>query len=661
MEKRPWTRLVSFIAAVMLCSTLLQAQAPQILKPHAQEKAAPPAPQTPQTTPEMTKQDLEAFFDGFVPIELQRDDIAGAVVMVVKDGKVLLAKGYGYADVKNKKPVTVDATLFRPGSISKTFTWTAVMQLVEQGKIDLNRDVNDYLDFKIPATFDKPITMKDLMTHTPGFEETLKELFVSDAADMRPLQEYVHNHLPKQIFPPGTTPAYSNYGATLAGYIVQRVSGMPFDDYIEQNILLPLNMHRTTFRQPLPADLKPLMSEGYNQASQPAKSFEFVQAWPAGSLSTTAEDMSHYIIAHLQDGEYNGARILKPETARLMHSRVFGLDPRLNGMAYGFYEETRNGHRIIGHGGDSQWFHSDLHLMPDDHIGFFVSYNSAGKPGFPGRTALWQGFLNRYFPYTPPPGEQVSNAAQDAKSVVGTYWVSRRSQTNVAAVVNSLDQAPVSVNSDGTISVDQAKDFAGNPKHFREIGPLFFRDVNGQSHLAFIKDYEGRQIGVTDLPIFVFQPVPVLKNQNLNLTIIIFAAVMFLLTLLFWPLNAVLRAHYGHRVELKPQYRSLRRWVRLVCVLNLVCLGGFTAWLMSVEDNIALLSSHFDMKLHLLQVVGLLGALGAVVSILYCVRSWKDDGLWFWTKAWNTLLMLACLGFAFYVLNWHMLNFSLNY
>ncbi len=661
MEKPSWTRLFSFITAVMLCSTSLGAQAPHILKPRAQEKAAPPAPQAPPTTPEMTRQDLEAFLDGFIPIELQRDDIAGAVVMVVKDGKVLLAKGYGYADVKNKKPVTVDATLFRPGSISKTFTWTAVMQLVEQGEIDLNRDVNDYLDFKIPATFDKPITMKDLMTHTPGFEETLKELFVSDAADMRPLQEYVRHHLPKQIFPPGTTPAYSNYGATLAGYIVQRVSGMPFDDYIEQNIFWPLNMHRTTFRQPLPADLKPLMSEGYNQASQPAKSFEFVQAWPAGSLSTTAGDMSHYMIAHLQDGEYNGARILKPETARLMHSRVFGLDPRLNGMAYGFYEETRNGHRIIGHGGDSQWFHSDLHLMPDDHIGFFVSYNSAGKPGFPGRTALWQGFLNRYFPYTPPPGQQVANAAQDAKSVAGTYWVSRRSQTNVAAVVNSLDQARVSVNSDGTISVDQAKDFAGNPKHYREIAPLFFRDVNGQSHLAFIKDYAGRQIAVTDLPIFVFQPVPALKSQNLNLTIVLFAAVMFLLTLLFWPLNAILRAHYGHRVELKPQYRSLRRWVRLVCVLDLVCLGGFTAWLMSVEDNIALLSSHFDMKLHLLQVAGALGALGAIISIVYCVRSWKDEGLWVWTKAWNTLLMLACLAFAFYVLNWHMLNFRLNY
>jgi len=653
--------LFGLLAAVVFSSILVTAQKPHVLPHRSQEKAAPPPAPAPQVTPQLMTEDLEAFFDGFIPIELRRDDIAGAVVTVVKDGKVLFAKGYGYADVKARKPVTVDATLFRPGSISKTFTWTAVMQLVEQGKIDLNRDVNDYLDFKIPATFDKPITMKDLMTHTPGFEETLKELFVANAADMRPLQQYVQTHMPQEILPPGTTPAYSNYGATLAGYIVQRVSGIPFDDYIEQNIFVPLGMTHSTFRQPLPANLKPLMSQGYNKASQPPKDFEFVQAWPAGSLATTAEDMSHYMIAHLQNGEYNGARILQPQTAQLMHSRAFGLVPSMNGMAYGFYEESRNGHRIIGHAGDTQWFHSDMHLMLDDHIGFFISYNSLGNPQFSGRSALWEGFLNRYFAYTPPAGGQVANAAEDAKSVTGSYWLSRRSQTNVAAVIGALGQLKVSVNSDGTISADQLKDFAGNPKHFQEIAPQLFREVNGQSRLAFTKDYAGRQIIVIDWPFFVYQPVPALKNQNLNLGILIFAAVIFVLTLLFWPLNAMLRSHYRYRAELTPQYRRLRVWMRWVCALNLVFLAGFAAWLMSAEDNIGLLSSHFDLKLHLLQVIGVLGLIGALVEINYCVRSWSEGTLWFWTKVWNTLLMLACVGYAFFLLNWHMLNFRLNY
>src|SRR5215469_12515496 len=437
----------------------LSAQRPHVLPHHKEERPAPPPgqiPQAAQVTPQLAKEDLEAFFDGFIPIELDRDDIAGAVVVVVKDGNVLFAKGYGFSDMKSRKPVTVDATLFRPGSISKTFTWTAVMQLYEQGKIDLDRDINDYLDFKIPATFGKPITMKDLMTHTPGFEETLKELFVANAKDMRPLGDYLRTHVPEEIFPPGTTPAYSNYGATLAGYIVQRVSGMPFDDYIEKNIFQPLGMNHTTFRQPLPENLKTLMSNGYAKASGEPKSFEFVQAWPAGSLSTTAEDMSHWMIAHLQDGEYNGVHILKPETARLMHSRAFTNLPELNGGAYGFYEESRNGHHIIGHGGDTRWFHSDMHLMLDDHVGFFISVNSAGKGDNSLLDALGEHFLDRYFPYTPPAGEKVADTKRDRQSVLGTYWSSRRTQTSF------LNQTRVTANSDGTISVAGFEDFAGN-------------------------------------------------------------------------------------------------------------------------------------------------------------------------------------------------------
>ena len=195
MNRKLSTCVITLLGILFVSSLSSLSQAPKILPHASHEKAAPPPVQTPQVTPQLTKDDLGAFFDGFVPVELQRDDIAGAVVLVVKDGSVLFAKGYGYSDMKSKKPVTVDATLFRPGSISKTFTWTAVMQLVEQGKIDLNRDVNDYLDFKIPATFGKPITMKDLMTHTPGFEETLKDLFVANASDMRPL-ERLHDDAP---------------------------------------------------------------------------------------------------------------------------------------------------------------------------------------------------------------------------------------------------------------------------------------------------------------------------------------------------------------------------------------------------------------------------------------------------------------------------------
>lgn len=660
------TTLRHVLLSIVILSSILHAQIPQETNPTPR----PGPPVTPQTqpapgaalvAPQLTKEDVGAFLDGIVPIQLQKADIAGAVVTVVKDGQVLFAKGYGFADMKSRKPVSVDDTLFRPGSISKTFTWTAVMQLVEQGKLDLDRDVNQYIDFKIPAPFGKPVTMRDLMTHTPGWEESIKELFVANPSEMYPLGNYLKARLPKQIFPPGTTPAYSNYGASLAGYIVSRVSGMPFDDYIEKNIFQPLGMTHSTFRQPLPDNLKPLMSEGYDLASQAPKPFEVGEAGPAGGLSTSAGDMAKYMIAHLQNGEYNGAQILKPETAQLMHSRAFGLVPDMNGMAYGFIELTRNGHRTIGHGGDTQWFHSDMHLMPDQNLGFFVSYNSAGKDEGSPRNILWQNFLDRYFPYSPPEAAKLASAADDAKSVMGTYWGSRRPETTIFSATSLFDQGKVRDNSDGTISLTFAQDFAGNPKHFREIAPMMFREEHGQSRLFFTNDYAGHRMIVTDVPIQVLQTIPRWKSQRLNSAIMIFSVGIFVLTLVFWPVTIMLRRHYGDRLSLSLEYRRVRRLIPVICILNLAFLAALAVWIRMAQDNIGLLSSHFDGRLRVLQLLALLDVLSVLVGIWYFIRSWRELDLWFWARVWNTFVMLACLGYAFFLINWRFLSPRLNY
>jgi CubicO group peptidase (beta-lactamase class C family) len=410
-------RTASMLCAIVLSSLPLWSQVPkpvQKIKP-----SAPRIPVSPQTAPELSADDVGAFLDGIVPLQLGREDIAGAVVVVVKDGKVLFSKGYGYADVKKRTPVSPSATLFRPGSISKTFTWTAIMQLVEQGKINLDADVNDYLDFKVPHTFDRPVTIRNLMTHTPGFEEVIKDLSVDRPDQLPTLQAFVTSHEPKQIFVPGTVPAYSNYGADLAGYIVQRVSGMPFEQYVQKNIFGPLGMTRATFVQPLPESLKALVSNGYNLASEDAKPFELIPPAPApdGSLSVVGTDMAAFMIAHLQNGRYGDARILQPQTAEMMHSRQFGMDPAVNAMALGFYEENRNQLHIIGHGGDLSYFHSDMHLVLDKGVGFFVSYNSSGKGDFDVRSALWHQFLDRYFPFSEPTTE--SAGKQAGESVAG--------------------------------------------------------------------------------------------------------------------------------------------------------------------------------------------------------------------------------------------------
>src|SRR5499427_47365 len=257
----------------------------------------------------LTAEDANAWLDGYMPYALKTGDIAGAVVAVVKDGQILTARGFGYADVATRKPVDPKLTLFRPGSVSKLFTWTAVMQLVEQGKIDLDADVNQYLDFTIPAREGKPVTMRELMQHTAGFEEQAKGV-ITENPKAPGFETLLKAWVPVRVFAPGTTPAYSNYGASLAGYIVQRVSGEPFDSYIEKHVFEPLEMKYSTFRQPLPPELAPLMSNGYRLASGEPGAFEIVGPAPAGSLSSPGEEMGHFMVAHLQNGEYHGKRIL---------------------------------------------------------------------------------------------------------------------------------------------------------------------------------------------------------------------------------------------------------------------------------------------------------------------------------------------------------------
>src|ERR1043166_3213914 len=345
------------VALLALAATLHgQGPAPSPIVPQPTSPAEPkPAAVTPQASPapELTKADLEAFLDALIPSQLQNRNIAGAVVSVVKDGQVLLAKGYGYADFATKKPVVADQTLFRPGSISKLFTGIAVMQLVEQGKLDLDRDVKEYLDFELPRNFPEPITLRRVLTHTAGFEEVLKNLFVVDVQHMKSMHDYLVTARPAQIFPPGKIPAYSNYAICLAGYIVQRVSGEPFETYIDNHILKPLKMQNSTFAQPVPQTLEPQMSRGYSIATKPAKEFELVNAAPAGALSTTAGDMTRFMLAILQDGTLEDATILKSESLHEMQKRQFELHTALNGVGLAFFDYSSNGYRMVGHGGDS--------------------------------------------------------------------------------------------------------------------------------------------------------------------------------------------------------------------------------------------------------------------------------------------------------------------
>src|SRR5580704_2219786 len=281
VARRESMRIFTFLAAALLTLGTLTATAqktktapapslapataaPATTAPAAAPQATVPPATAPAATAAvaLTAEDLNAWLDGYMPYALHTGDIAGAVVAVVKDGQIVTERGYGYADLDKRTPVDPKLTLFRPGSVSKLFTWTAVMQQVEQGKIDLDADINQYLDFKVTGKDGKPITMRNLMQHTAGFEEQARGI-ISASNNLPSYDALLKQHVPTRVFEVGSTPAYSNYGASLAGYIVERVAHEPFDAYVEHHIFEPLDMKHSSFRQPLPPELAPLMATGY--------------------------------------------------------------------------------------------------------------------------------------------------------------------------------------------------------------------------------------------------------------------------------------------------------------------------------------------------------------------------------------------------------------
>ena len=419
--------------------------------------------------------------DGLVPTALKTGHVPGAVVVIVKDGQVLLEKGYGFADYEKRIPVDPRATLFRPGSTSKLFTWTAVMQLVEQGKLDLDADVNTYLDVKMPARSGRPVTLREIMTHRAGFEETIRDLLTFD--DSSPvLAHAVKNHVPPRIWDPADGPGYSNYATTVAGYVVERVSGQPFEEYIEQHVLAPLDMRNSTFRQPLPPGLRGQMSKGYETSEEPGAGYEIVSMAPAGALASSGEDMAHFMIAHLQLGRYGDHEILKRETAQQMQTTITKALPDLNGNALGFYEQNINGHRVIAHGGDTNYFHSDLSLFLDDQVGLFISVNAKGKDGLGEfvRQSVFEEFADRYFPGAPTTGRvDTATAKAHAAMIAGTYINTRRADSTFISLIKLFGTSSVTANADGTITAAPV----GQTATFVEVKPFLWQQLDSHDRI----------------------------------------------------------------------------------------------------------------------------------------------------------------------------------
>jgi CubicO group peptidase (beta-lactamase class C family) len=610
-----------------------------------------------QAAHELTRADAQAWLDGLVPNALAQGDLANAVVIVVKDGEVLVAAGYGHADVDKRTPVDPAATLFRPGSISKLFTWTAVMQLVEAGKLDLDADVNGYLDFPIPPFDGKPVTLRQLMSHSAGFEDTGKHLFAASADRLMPLGDWLKRTQPPRRFAPGTVPAYSNWGTALAGYIVERASGLAWDDYVEQRIFAPLGMRHATFRQPLPPALAPLMAGTYRGASQPARAFELVGPAPAGSLSVSGTDMARFMLAFLDDGHLEGGRILSPESVRQMHTPGFRPLPGLPAMGLGFIGDEHNGQTIFGHSGATEAFQSELRLLSGPKVGLFLSIGG-GEGTAALRRAIYDGFLDRYYPAPTLERPTVSTARAHGAELVGRYESSRSSFSGLFAIVNLLGQSTIAQSDDGTLTVSAFRDPAGNPKRWREVGDRLWQEVGGNAVMA-ARVENGRVVGVASSdvpPVMMLMPVSASRSAAWNVPLLIFAIAVLVLTAVLWPVAALVRRRYRQPVPVSPALAPWRRAALAAALVGVVLVGVWLSIIASVDATIVALDGGIDTRVRLAQLAGLAMIAGAAAATVYAVRGWREGGRWL-----RIVLALACIAMAWFVVSLHTLGFALRY
>ena len=550
---------------------------------------APPGPAIPEpgTPTRLTRADVDSWLDGRIPAALEREGIPGAAVVVVHDGKILTSRGFGWArtgaDGEARRRVDPARTLFRVGSVSKIATSTAVMQLVEQGDLDLDTDISGYVDVDIERRFDDDITLRNLLTHTAGFEERSDGTFLPEGAEVN-LADNVRHDPPVQVFRPGTTPSYSNYGLTLAGYIVQEVSGEPFEDYVAKHVFAPIGMTSSTFAQPLPRGLADRMATGYLATGTPGRPFEMAGVAPAGAMTSTADDMARFMLAHL--GELDGGHpLLASRTRELMQAPALG-SSTLGGlaagqrMALGWFDLSRNGHRVLSHGGDSNLFHALMDIYPDDRTGIFIVMNGTGDTGGANqvRTDLMTGFTDRYFPAggsaAEAPGATVDTAEsrERAARVQGRYETTR-SMFSTYATTAALMRPTVGITAlaGGRLRVDPDPN-TGKPGVFEEVAPWVWQEADGYRRLAVqVEDGKVVRIGHDA----AMSMIPVTPVRSALVPAFVLSALVLLAMTAIWA-TGVIRGYRARRAGVaRPKPTRMARLARWGAVSGLL---AFAAW-----------------------------------------------------------------------------------
>jgi len=679
--------VVALAVPLAACSTGAAASATGTA-PGATGAAAEPAPPAgPHRQPgghDLTKDDVDAWLDGAVGAALPTTGIPGATVSVVADGQLLTARGYGLADTGTEgspaRAVDPDDTLFRIGSVSKVVSATAIMQLVEAGELDLDADVQQYLDFDLD-TPKGAITLRHLLTHTAGFEEVIAGLIGTPGSE-RTLREAVTTAPPAQVYAPGTTPAYSNYGATLAGYVAERVSGEPFAELLQEEVFDRAGMTSSSFAQPLPDDLDARLATGYPDDSKPSVPTEVVNAAPAGAMSATATDMARFMLAHLGDLPDDQA-LLEPATLAEMHRPALGAD-QLGTLAVGqrmdlgFFDDSTPDLAAFGHDGDTQVFHSAMRMFPDADAGVFVSFNGSGRTATDTlelRTAVLQGFADRYLrddagadatSDDTSGGAGRPDGAAAAAAMAGVYTSSRSPVTNPGALLALSGQTTIVPRSDGTIAVTP-KPLGVTTGVYELVDDHLWREVGGDALLASRVDGEGPDATVSAVSwgaSFTMLRAQPWQVASVALPSVIAAVVVLLVSVVAWPTAALvgLGRRTGRRDlvaarrgETGPRRRALllSRIGQAATLLALAGWGVVAGQAMAFQDVSAV-------SLRVLQVVQLVGVIAIVPAAVAAVQAVRERRGWASVTG-RVLVVVALVVLAAFAVAWRLLSPSVSF
>jgi CubicO group peptidase (beta-lactamase class C family) len=614
------------VVVLALVVTLVSAP---VLATAAPFRSSGPAQQTGLTDPA----EAEAWLDETMAQRMEQSHVPGAAVVVVRDGEVFLAKGYGYADLETRRPVVASETVFSVGSTGKLVTWTAVMQGVEDGRLELDRDVNDYLAdsaVTVPDTYAEPVTLEHLGTHSAGFEDTFAGMVADDPESIRSMEELLAEHRPARVRPPGEFVAYSNYGTALAGHVLAEQYDVSFTEYVHEQIFTPLAMDDTSYDQPLPPRLESRRAVGYTYRDggyQPHPPLVWTLPPEGGSLRTTATDMGQFMLAHLNEGTYGTERVLEAETVREMHRRHFTKSqavPELNGMAYGFIEMDRNDERIVGHWGDTPRFKSLLALLPDRDTGLFVVYNAPG--GGAARFDLLEAFVDRYYPHPDAPRvEPPAGAADRAAALTGDYrslTISASSWERVLGVATRTYS--VGATDDGYLTTRRLGEAT---RTWVERRPGVYDEVGGSETLVFRFDDDGR---ATHLFRSAFGPstyerVPWYESLAVLQSVLGAGVLAFVSVLLLWVGGFVCRRVRGRDAPTRRE-RTARALLGVTSLLWLVVLFVFVAAWLNFDAEAASPSLALRAGI-VLRYVALAGTVGAVVAT---GLAWRER---YWTRS----------------------------